>query len=178
MNNNRKMVLYIAQSLDGYIAKEDDDISWLSIVEKENEDYGYKEFIKSIDTVIMGRKTYEIVLSLGIEFLHKDKKYYLLSKTIKKSEDNIEFYGGSIEDLIQKLGTEEGSDIFLEGGAEVIKEFQSRNLIDEYIISIIPILLGRGIRLFKENDNECKLKLIESKSFSTGLVQLKYIREG
>ncbi|MDF2943178.1 MAG: hypothetical protein K0S01_2036 [Herbinix sp.] len=174
--DKRKVILYIAQSLDGYIAREDNDISWLSVVEQKNEDYGYGDFIKSIDTVIMGRKTYEKVLSFGIEFPHKDKKCYVLSKTHKGSDQNVQFYNDSVDELISNLRSEEGDDIFIDGGAEVVKEFRNSNLIDEYILSIIPIFLGKGIRLFKESEIENKLKLMDSKTFVTGLVQLKYER--
>jgi dihydrofolate reductase len=124
----------------------------------------------------MGRKTYEKVLSFGIEFPHKDKKCYVLSKTLEGSDRNVQFYNGNVDDLIRKLRNEEGNGIFIDGGAEVVREFRSRNLIDEYIISIIPILLGKGIRLFKETDMDNNLKLIDNKAFSSGLVQLKYER--
>ena len=176
MNEKRKVVLYIAESLDGFIAKEDNDISWLSIVEKPNEDYGYNNFVNTIDTVIMGRKTYEKVLSFGIEFPHKDKISYVLSRTLEGTNENVEFYNGTINDLIKKLKSEDGKNIFIDGGAEVVREFRNENLIDEYIISIIPVLLGKGIRLFKDANMENKLKLIESKVFDSGLVQLKYER--
>jgi len=174
MNENRKVVLYIAESLDGFIAKEDNDISWLSIVEKSNEDYGYNDFVNTIDTVIMGRKTYEKVLSFGIEFPHKYKKCYVLSRTLEGTNENVQFYDGNINGLIKILKSESGKSIFVDGGAEVIREFRNKNLIDEYIISIIPVLLGKGIRLFKDADMENKLKLIESKVFDSGLVQLRY----
>lgn len=174
MNEKRKVVLYIAESLDGFIAREDNDISWLSIVEKLDEDYGYKEFIDTIDIVIMGRKTYEKVLSFGIEFPHKDKKCYVLSKTLRGTEENVQFYNGNINNLIKMLKGEDGKNIFIDGGAEVVREFRSKNLIDEYIISIVPILIGKGIRLFKDTDTENKLKLVQSKVFDSGLVQLRY----
>ena len=176
MNENRKVVLYIAESLDGFIAKEDNDISWLSIVEKTNEDYGYNDFVNTIDTVIMGRKTYEKVLSFGIEFPHKFKKCYVLSRTLEGTNENVQFYDGNINGLIKILKSESGKSIFVDGGAEVVREFRNENLIDEYIISIIPVLLGKGIRLFKDADMENKLKLIESKVFDSGLVQLRYER--
>lgn len=174
MDKKRKVVLYIAESLDGFIAREDGDINWLSIVEKPDEDYGYQEFINTVDTVIMGRKTYDKVLSFGIEFPHKGRECYVLSKTMKGIDENIEYYNGDINDLIYRLKNEKGKNIFIDGGSEVVREFLSKNLIDEYIISIIPMLLGRGIRLFKETNAENKLKLIGSKTFDSGLVQLKY----
>jgi dihydrofolate reductase len=122
----------------------------------------------------MGRKTYEKVLSFGIEFPHKDKKCYVLSKTLKGSNENVQFYNGNVKELISKLRSEDGNDIFIDGGADAVREFRNSNLIDEYIISIIPIMLGKGIRLFKETDIVNKLKLIDNKAFSTGLVQIKY----
>jgi dihydrofolate reductase len=176
MKDKRKVVLYIAQSVDGYIARENNDISWLSIVERDNEDYGYDNFIKTVDTVFMGRKTYEKVLSFGIEFPHKGRTCYVLSKTLKGADENVQFFSGNIKDLITKIKEEKGHDIFIDGGSEVIKEFRDNDLIDEYVISIIPILLGRGIQLFKETDTVNNLQLIESKVFESGLVQLKYTK--
>ena len=177
MDLKRKVVLYIAQSLDGYIAKKDGDISWLSVVERENQDYGYKEIIESVDTVIMGRKTYEKVLTFGIEFPHKDKKCYVLTKTKKEPEGNIQFYSGDVNGLIKSIREEAGKDIFIDGGAEVVGEFLAGDLIDEFVISIIPILIGGGTSLFKETYTERKLNLIYSKAYESGLVQLKYARD-
>lgn len=176
MNEKRKVILYIAESLDGFIAKEDGDISWLSIVERPQVDYGYNDFIKTVDTVIMGRKTYEKVLSFGIEFPHKDRKCYVLSKTMIGNDQNVEYYNGDINELIQGLKDVKGKNIFIDGGAEAIREFRNKNLIDEYVISIIPIFIGKGIRLFKEVDTENRLILTQSKIFDSGLVQLRYER--
>src|SRR4051812_24677761 len=92
----RLVILYIAMSVDGYIAGENGDISWLSTVEIPGEDYGYGEFIKTVDTVIMGRKTYEKVLSFGIGFPHADKKCYVISRERKGVEENVTFYNGSL----------------------------------------------------------------------------------
>ena len=171
---NRQVILYIAMSLDGYIAKKDNDISFLSVVEKPGEDYGYNDFIKTVDTVIMGRKTYDKVLSFGTEFPHKDKKCYVLSSSKTGSDENVEFFNGEISDLISKIRANKGSDIYIDGGAEVVFELMKVNLIDKFIISIIPVFIGDGIRLFKSGRPEQNLKLIDSKAFSTGLVQLWY----
>lgn len=176
MENHRKVVLFIAQSLDGYIARENSDISWLSIVERDNEDYGYDKFIKTIDTVFMGRKTYEKILTFGVEFPHKGRTCYVLSKTLKGTDENVQFFNGNIVDLITNIKLQKGKNIFIDGGSEVVREFREKNLIDEYIISIIPIFLGKGIRLFKETDAENSLKLVKSEVFDSGLVQLKYER--
>lgn len=176
MNTERKVILYIAQSLDGFIAREDDDISWLSVVEREGEDYGYQAFVDTVDTVFMGRRTYEKVLSFGIEFPHKNRKCYVLTQSRIGSNENVTYFGGNLEALIQDLKSKEGGNIFIDGGAEAVRAFKSKDLIDEYVVSIIPIMLGKGIRLFKETDVESALELIGSKSYDSGLVQLNYRR--
>ena len=176
MAEERKVILYIAQSLDGFIAQADDDISWLSVVERENEDYGYEAFIKTVDTVFMGRRTYEKVLSFDMDFHHKDRKCYVLSRSKSGQNANVTFYSGELSALINRLKAEPGPSkhIFVDGGAEVVKAFREEGLIDEYVISIIPIMLGRGIRLFKDIDVESKVELVDHKVFASGLVQLTY----
>jgi dihydrofolate reductase len=174
MEQNRKVILYIAQSLDGFIAGQNDDISWLSVVEAPNQDYGYQKFIEQVDTVIMGRKTYEKVLSFGIEFPHKNRKCFVLSHTKTGLDENVEFFNGNIKSLIQTIREREGCHIFIDGGSEVVKEFFIQELIDEYVISIIPIIIGNGIRLFQENEKKSMLQLVDTKSYDTGLVQLHY----
>ena len=170
----RKVVLYIATSLDGYIAGENDDLSFLSMVEKLGEDYGYNDFIKTVDTVIMGRKTYDKVLSFGIDFPHRDKKCYVLSRTRKGADENVEFFNGDISVLIHSIRKTDGKDVFIDGGAELVFELMKQDLIDRYIISIIPVMLGNGTPLFKPGRPQQNLKLIDSKIFPSGLAQLWY----
>lgn len=170
----KKAVLYIAMSLDGYIAGTDDNLDFLSTVEKENEDYGYYKFLESVDSVIMGRKTYEKILSFGIGFPHPDKECYILSRKNDKSAENVHFYNGNLAQLIAMLKQNNNKDIFIDGGAETVNALLSEKLIDEIIISIIPILLGSGVALFKNNRVQQKLELVSSKSFEMGLVQLHY----
>ena len=160
-------------SLDGFIAKENDDISFLDAVAVENEDYGYNEFYQSIDAVIMGRKTYDKINSLVEEFPHKEVTTYVITRTKRKPIDNVEFYSGQIVDLVESLKKEDGKDIYVDGGSEIVNLLLQNNLIDEMIISIIPIILGTGIRLFNQN-NEYKLELVQSKQFESGLVKLHY----
>ena len=170
----RQVILYIAMSLDGYIAKDDDNIDFLSVVDTPGEDYGYKAFQQEVDTLIWGRKTYDKMLSFGIDFPHKDKKCYVLSRTKIGKDDNVEFFGGDIRDLIAKIRSEEGKHIYCDGGGEVVFELLINNLIDRMIISVIPYLVGSGIRLFKDDRPEQKLKLVRSITFPSGLVQLWY----
>lgn len=174
----RKVVVYIAQSLDGYIASENDDISWLSMVEAPGEDYGYGAFVEGVDTVIMGRRTYEKVKDFGDHFIHEGRKCYVVSKSIEGSDKNVEYYGGDLRELVEKLKGQPGKEIFVDGGGETVKSLRNEDLIDEYVVSIIPIMLGRGIRLFPETDREMRSVLIlkDCKTFPSGLVQLKYQR--
>lgn len=172
--SNRKVILYIACSLDGYIAQPNDDLSFLNLVQKEGEDYGYHAFIQTIDTVIMGRKTYGWIMTQVPEFPHADKQTYVLTRTPKDSINNTHFYTGELTALIQQLKQTEGKNIFCDGGAEVVNLFLKNQLIDELIISIIPVLLGEGTPLFKAGYTEQTLALISSKAFDTGLLQLHY----
>lgn len=174
MQNERKVILYIASSLDSYIAKPNDDLSFLSIVEKEGEDYGYDQFIQSVDTVIIGRKTYDWVMKHVPEFVHKDKDSFVITRITKPSEGKIQFYTGDLKELVIRLKQKEGKNIFVDGGAEIVNELMKHHLIDEIILSIIPVILGEGIKLFKDGIPEEKLILESSKSFDTGLVQLHY----
>jgi dihydrofolate reductase len=175
MDSNRKLILYIAMSLDGYIAKPNDDLSFLSVVEKEGEDYGYTDFVSTIDTVIMGRKTYDWVTK-QVDFPHADKNAFILTRTARPGNGNTVFYTGALSDLVRKLKVEEGKNIFCDGGAEVVNELLMNDLIDEFIISVIPVLVGNGIKLFKDGRPEQKLKLVSVKSFDTGLAQLHFSR--
>ncbi|HVD98896.1 MAG TPA: dihydrofolate reductase family protein [Cytophagaceae bacterium] len=177
MHTDRKLILYIATSLDGYIAKPNDDLSFLSIVEQAGQDYGYAAFIKTIDTIIIGRKTYDWVKKHVPEYAHADKTTYVITRTAKPSTGNTNFYTGSIKALITQLKSAGGKNIFCDGGAEIVNELLKENLIDEFIISIIPIFVGNGTRLFKEERPEQVLKLVSTKQFEKGLVQLHYIRE-
>ncbi|KAA6440800.1 dihydrofolate reductase [Dyadobacter flavalbus] len=172
----RKLVLYIAMSLDGYIAAPGDDLGFLGKVEKEGEDYGYADFIEQVDTVIVGRRTYNWVIQHVPDFIHADKETYIITRTPQESIGNIHFYTGDIGELVTKLQAKEGKTIFCDGGAEVVHQLLQRSLIDEFVISVIPVFVGEGIRLFKDGRPGTDLKLISSKSFETGLVQLHYER--
>jgi len=176
MKTERKLILYIAASLDGYIAKPNDDLSFLKLVEKEGEDYGYSEFTASIDTIILGRKTYDWVLKeIGSShYDNGDRNVYVITRTERPGVGKTKFYSGSLTELVKHLKTENGKNIFCDGGAEIVNELLKENLIDEFIISVIPILLGNGTRLFKDGRPEQLLELVSTKTFDTGLTQLHY----
>lgn len=174
MKTNRKVMLYISMSLDGYIATKNNSIEFLSMVEQEGEDYGYNEFIQSVDAVIIGRKTYEKVIAMGFAYPHTDLDVYIMTKTAKPSIGNFKFYTGDLTQLVNNLKSQAGKNIYCDGGAEIANELMKNNLIDGYIISVIPILLGDGIKLFKDGRHEQRLELISSKQYGMGLIQLHY----
>ena len=177
--NNRKLVLYISMSLDGFLATKDDDLSWLSIVEQEGEDYGYVNFNQTVDTYIVGRKTYDTVLKLtgGIFPAAKQHKCFVLTRQKREPENGVTFYNGDIESLITKLKKETGKNIYCDGGGQVVNLLMKKNLIDEYIISVIPIILGDGKRLFIGATPQIDLEALPSKYYESGLVQLHYIKK-
>lgn len=175
----RKLVLYISMSIDGFLATKDDDLSWLSIVEKEGEDYGYQEFYNAVDTYIVGKTTYDTILNLTGGTLPQAKNLdcYVITRQNLENKENITFYNGDIEHLIQHLKSEEGKNIVCDGGGQIVKLLMEKNLIDEYIISVVPIFLGEGKRLFVGGIDTVNLKALPSKYFETGLVQLHYTRQ-
>jgi len=175
----RKLSLFIATSLDGYIAKPNDDLSFLKLVEKEDEDYGYGQFIDTIDILIIGRKTYDYVLN-EIGSSHYDngeRDIYVITRTERPDVGKVKFYTGNLTELVNKLKRENGKNIYCDGGAEIINELLKDDLIDEFIISIVPILLGNGTRLFKDERPEQLLEFVTAKTFETGLTQLHYRRK-
>ena len=174
MTTERKVIVYIASSLDGYIAKPNDDLSFLSIVQNEEEDYGYADFVSTVDTVIMGRRTYDWIMKQVPVFPHADTNTYIITRTPRPATGKTNFYSGNLKDLISHLRNEPGKNIFVDGGAKIVNALLNDQLIDELIISIIPVLLGNGIRLFNDGRPEQNLKLLGVKYFDSGLVQLHY----
>lgn len=166
-------------SLDGYIATKEDDLSWLSVVEKEGLDYGYGALQERVDAYIVGRVTYDTILKLtGGEFPQaKTHDCIVVTRQEREPENGVKFYNGDLEELIKKLKSEQGKDIYCDGGGQIVKLLMEKNLIDEYIVSVIPVSLGDGKRLFHGGTSKIDLELLNSESFETGLVQLHYRRK-
>jgi len=161
---SRNIVLYIAASLDGYIAKNNGSVEWLGgHGDDPNVDNGYNDFYKTIDTVVMGRTTYEqIINELSPDsWVYKNKKCYVATRKHHRPDERVEFISDNIAAFIKNLKTQDGKDIWLIGGGKLIDEFVKHDLIDKYIITIIPTILGEGIPLFLKNNSEIKLRLIE-----------------
>lgn len=170
--SKRKVIVYIAMSLDGYIAGEGDDLSFLSIVQQDGEDYGYHAFVETVDTVIIGRKTYDWVCKQGI-IPHEYKSLYVITRNPQLSKTSSQYHSGDLSELMKKLLSESGKHIYCDGGAELIGSLLKLEMIDECIISIIPTIVGGGTPLFR-NHHEIKLNLLSTTSFPSGLVQVHY----
>lgn len=174
----RTLTIFIATSVDGYIAKTNDDLGFLKLVEKEGEDYGYAKFISTIDTIILGRKTYDWVLKeIGTShYDNGDRDVYVMTRTERPSVGRTIFYTGNLTELVNRLKSGNGKNIYCDGGAEIINELLKNDLIDEFIVSVVPVLVGGGTRLFQDHRPEQKLELVNAKIFETGLAQLHYKR--
>ncbi len=169
----RRVILFIASSLDGYIARTSGAVDWLFT----DQDYGYADFLAGVDTILMGRRTYEQVLSFG-EYPYKGIQCFVFSRTHGGERDeHVTFISDNIESFVKglKSGTEE--NIWLVGGSDVIQSFMSHDLIDEFIISVHPIILSDGIPLFRAPLPMRKLSFQKCRAFDTGLVQLTYTRQ-
>ena len=175
---NRKVILYITASLDGYIARKDGSIDWLSGDGSDpNIDNGYSAFYKTVDTIIMGSKTYEqIIHELSPNMWIYDGMQCFVATTRNLDEDsNVKFVKGDLCALVSTLKQQNGKNIWIIGVAEIIEELLKENLIDEYIISVIPTILGEGIPLFKTGVPETKLKLKNLRPLD-GVVELTYTK--
>jgi len=177
MATTRNVIVYIAMSLDGYITGPENSLDFLKRVEKEGEDYGYATFLQTTDTIIIGRKSYDNVLAMGIAYPHADKTVYIITRTAKPAIGSLNYYSGNLKALVLELKNKPGKNIFCDGGAEIVNQLLKDNLIDEFIISIIPVLLGNGIRLFNNSFEELSISLIGYSKFDTGLIQLHYVRK-
>lgn len=173
--DNRKIVCYIAVSLDGYIATEDDSLDWLFKVEGEG-DAGYAEFMETIDTVVMGRRTYDWVMEMEKdEYPYTGLKSYIFSRSVPASvSGDIEFTNTEVPIFAEILKNQPGKDIWVIGGSELLADFVEAGLIDEFIISIAPVIIGKGIPLFRKSDLMTEFKLKEVKRYGE-FAQLHYV---
>lgn len=169
---SREVILYIGASLDGFIAKEDDDLKWLEETEGEG-DNGYTEMYDSIDTTIMGKRTYDYVIEHAEAFPYPDKKNYVFTTSEQDSTEYVDFVNEDVVAFTRKLKEQPGAKIWMVGGSDILDAFIKENLIDEYIITVTPHILGAGIPLFKENNPQIDLELVDAKRYGQ-FVQLHY----
>lgn len=166
--------VFIATSLDGFIARPDGTFDFLSIVEQPDEDYGFADFFATVDALVIGRHTYETALGFP-EWPYAGKRCIVLTHRETPSQHGEQFFAGAASALVEQLALGGAQRLYVDGG-QVIRDFLVANLIDDLTLSIVPVLLGSGIRLFGEEVPEQRLKLASSQSYGSGLVQLRYER--
>lgn len=173
----RKIILYIASSLDGYIADSNGSVAWLDeIPNPDKSDYGYAGFYDSIDTVVMGNKTYQQVLGFGIGNPYEGKKMYVLSRNMPLVQDrHAEFISQNIPEFLAELKKANGKNIWCVGGGEINALLLNDHLIDEIKIFIMPVVLGSGIPLTSSLKAKINLELIHQTAFKSGVVELVYL---
>ncbi len=174
----RKVVLFIAMSLDGFIADQQGGVGWLNgqDVDGENVDT-YSEFVKDVDTILMGWNTYrQVAEELSPEvWVYEDFMTYVFTHNRTDSAEQICFTDEDPAALLRRLKTNQGKSIWICGGADLVGQLMRSDLIDEYDISVIPTILGSGIRLFSQLPEERKLALVRTQNYN-GIVELVYER--
>ena len=170
-----KISVYIATSLDGFIARKDGGLDWLPPGSEGNEDYGYAEFISTVDHIVMGRNSFEKVLTFG-EWPYDKKVIVLTSRDLTLPPElagKVEPLHLSPRELAHEMDIRGAKGIYLDGGI-TIQKFLREGLVNELTITTIPILIGEGLPLFGAVGKDIKLELIRSQSFKNGFVQNKY----
>jgi dihydrofolate reductase len=180
-----KCSVYIATSVDGFIAKPDGNVDWLHTAgnlkaDMGTEDMGFKAFMDSVDCMIMGRKCMEMISSMNLtpeQWFYGDMRIVVLSNTVKEAPDNlkgkVEMYSGDIHSLVATLENDGFKHAYIDGG-KTIQSFINLQLIDEIIITKAPVLLGQGIPLFGEIIKDIKLEQAKAIAYANDFVQVKY----
>ncbi|OJJ16137.1 hypothetical protein BKI52_35820 [marine bacterium AO1-C] len=173
----KKVKLYIAASLDGFIARKDNTLDWLdALPNPDKTDYGYYAFYDSIDVVLMGRSTYEVIVGFDVDWPYPDAQTFVFSRAteVNITTPKTELINKDITTYVSQLKQQTGKDIWLAGGGQLVTAFLNASLIDEILVSIAPVILGEGIPLFANIPKETKLQLTDSQSFGSGMVNLSY----
>jgi len=165
----RKVILNIAVSLDGFIEGPKGEFDWCFT----DQDYGMTDFMNRIDTIFFGRKSYDLMLKMGENF-YPDKIKYVFSNTLKNTESDINIIKRDVKKEVIQIKNQTGKDIWLFGGAALITTFINYGLVDELQLAVHPILLGQGKSLFIDIKERINLTLTDTKTFSSGLIQLIY----
>lgn len=165
-----KITLQLATSLDGYIARPDGGFDWCFT----DQDYGMAAFFATVDSVILGRRSFELMRRLG-EKPDPSKRYYVLTRrVIENPGENVIAFNGDVADLRLRMVEDGMRQAWLFGGADVCGQFAQEGLIDECLIALHPIALGAGVTLFRGLQRDLRLKLLDSRTYGTGLVLLHY----
>jgi dihydrofolate reductase len=176
----RKIIVYIATSADGYIARSDGSVDWLDRPRTAG-DYGMSDFSKTIDTILWGRKTYDIASGFGEKgggFSSKTRNYVFTHNPPKSYKGKIEFVNEPIKEFSTRLRAQPGKDIWMMGGGGVIASFLDAGEIDEFIIHVIPTFIGDGIPLIEKGRRDVQLKLLSVHEYTDGVVRMHYAVKG
>ncbi len=175
----RKIIVYIATSADGFIARKDGGIDWLERPQIKG-NYGMGAFYKSIDTILWGRKTYDLVLQFekegkgGPDDFREIRNYAFSRRPPRKVARGFEFVKEPIKKFAKRLRAQKGKDVWMMGGGGIIASFLDEGAIDEFIIHVIPVFIGEGVPLIAPRHRTVPLKLISTKKYSDGVVRLHY----
>ena len=180
MKAARKIIVYVATSADGYIARPDGDIEWLNR-RPRNVDYGMKAFYATIDTILLGRKTYDWGLAYykkkrlkGSMFDTKVANYVFSRKPPKRAAPGVEFVSEPVKAFARRLRSTPGKHIWMMGGGELIASFLDEGEIDEFDMHVIPVFIGEGIPLVARRHRDLPLRLLAAQKFPDGVVRLHY----
>ena len=174
-HGRRKVIVHIAASADGYIARPDGDLDWLTSRPKPKGFYGIGAFMKTVDTMLMGRKTYEAGLRLGGKFDSTDRTYVFSHQPRPAGAPaGVEFVNDPIDQFVSRLRDQPGKNMWLMGGGDLIASFLDANAIDEIFVSVVPVFIGDGIPLVARRHRQVELHLLSADSFDDGVVQLHY----
>ena len=171
----RKLKLYIATTLDGYIAGPNGEIDWLEAAGHDT-DYGYSEFYSSVDTTLMGNSTYQVTLTVP-KFPYPDRTNFVFTRgTPPPDTSYVRFISGDIAAFVGSLKDESGKDIWLIGGGQVNTVMLNQDLIDEIILTVSPVVLGEGIPLFAPGAERSFFKTVGCETYETGLIQWRLVK--
>lgn len=173
----RKLKIYTAMSLDGYIATKEGNIDWLtSFPNPEGTDYGYAAFMTGIDTTLMGNNTYKDVLTLSETYPYPDKTNYVFTRGNNEVDtEYVQFINSDIEGFVSKLKAAPGKDIWLAGGGQLNGALLQADVVDEMIVHVIPVVLGDGLPLFGGIAMQKVFRLVDTKTYSSGVLELHYV---
>jgi dihydrofolate reductase len=173
MKDGTAFILYVATTLDGYVASSDGSIDWLTSLETSGEDNGYAAFYETIDALIMGAATYEQVLGFG-DWAYPGKSSYVLTSRALSTDRNDVVFINTIEEALKDIERRGLKRVWIVGGGKAASAFMVKGLVDEYILTLIPIILGTGISLYQAVPEQ-KLNLVKTKSYASGAVELHYL---
>ena len=180
MPSKRKIIVEAATSADWFIARKDGDIEWLTERPHPKDNYGMGAFYRSVDTILLGRKTFDVALEFekqGMRAFNPKLKHYMFSRSIPGTPlpKAVEHVAEPVKQFATKLRARKGKNIWMMGGGEIIASFLDEGEIDEFIIHVMPVFIGEGIPLIAPRHRKIQLNLREAKPFPDGVVRLRYV---